>query len=65
MNRTYIEKDSPLPLYYQLAEALKTKIEEGQLNTHERLPSERELSERFNVSRMTARKALSEIESEG
>ncbi len=65
MDRTYVEKDSPLPLYYQLAEALKTKIEEGQFDTHQRLPSERELSERFDVSRMTARKALSEIESEG
>lgn len=65
MNRTYVEKDSPLPLYYQLAEVLKTKIEEGQFDTHQRLPSERELSEHYDVSRMTARKALSEIESEG
>ncbi len=65
MESSYVEKDSPIPLYYQLAEALKTKIEEGKLSPHERLPSERELSERYDVSRMTARKALSDIESEG
>jgi len=65
MDRTFVEKDSPIPLYYQLSEVLKTQIEEGNLEPHERLPSERELSEHYDVSRMTARKALSEIESEG
>lgn len=65
MDPTQVEKDSPVPLYYQLAEALKAEIEEGEYEPHQKIPTERELSEQFGVSRMTARKALTEIESEG
>ena len=61
----YIRKNSPLPLYYQLKELLKERIESGALRPHERLPSERELEEQFGISRMTARHALSELELEG
>lgn len=61
----YIRKNSPLPLYYQLKEFLKGRIESGGLRPHDRLPSERELEERYGVSRMTARHALVELELEG
>ncbi len=54
-----------MPVYYQLKEALRKQIESGELNPHERLPSERELEESYDISRMTARRALSELEAEG
>lgn len=60
-----IDKESPLPLYHQIKEAFKEKMESGTFAPHQRLPSERELEEELDVSRMTARQALSELESEG
>ncbi len=65
MNSDHINRESPVPLYYQVAEALKSKIKEGEFKPGQMLPSERELGEKYKISRMTARKALSEIESEG
>jgi len=60
-----LSKSSPLPIYYQLKEALRKQIESGALKPHDRLPSERELEEAYDISRMTARRALSELEAEG
>jgi GntR family transcriptional regulator len=65
MNRANVDKGSPVPLYYQIKETLKEKIEGGSLDPHERLPSERELEKDYGISRMTARRALRELESEG
>jgi GntR family transcriptional regulator len=54
-----------LPLYIQIAESLIDQIVSGKLSPEERLPSERELSQQLNVSRMTLRAALYELESKG
>ncbi len=53
------------PLYSWLAALLRDRIETGRLKPHEPLPSERVLSERYTVSRMTARHALDTLTSEG
>lgn len=53
----------PLPLYLQLARRLRGMIADGQGDGA--LPSERELAERFGVSRVTVRKALRELIAEG
>ncbi|MEP7355809.1 MAG: GntR family transcriptional regulator [Anaerolineales bacterium] len=53
-----INKTSPIPLYFQLAEHLRGQIELGQLRPGEQLPSERELGEQWHISRMTARQAI-------
>src|ERR1043166_5451890 len=47
----------------QLAEALRRTLQSGEWTTH--LPSERELSERFGVSRPTLRRALQLLAEEG
>lgn len=57
--------DGPIPLYYQLKELLKKHIQANDYNSGDQLPSERELEERYGVSRMTARRALVELENEG
>jgi GntR family transcriptional regulator len=48
-----------------LAQLLREQIEAGQLGTHNPVPSERVLSERYDVSRMTARHALETLTLEG
>jgi GntR family transcriptional regulator len=53
------------PLYLQIEEELRGLILSGQLGELSRAPSEWELSERFQVSRMTARKAVDRLVSDG
>ncbi len=58
-------KGSPLPLYFQLKQIIREQIEEGTLKPLDRLPSERELSLRYGISRMTVRQSLTELVNEG
>lgn len=58
-------KEVPVPLYYQIKARLLDAMENGQLKPGDRVPSERELTAQFNVSRMTARQALTELENQG
>ena len=58
-------REAPDPLYLQLKDSLTAEIRTGRYRTHQRLPSERELSTEFNVSRMTVRQALLELVREG
>src|SRR6476659_2939542 len=51
--------------YISIAALLRDRIVDDQLGPHTLLPSERELAEQHQVSRMTARQALSLLESEG
>ena len=60
-----LSKNAPVPLYQQVKNALEAEITAGIYNPDGRLPSERELCERFGVSRMTARQALKELERDG
>lgn len=53
-----VDHDSITPLYVQLTEHLRAQIDAGVYKIGARLPSERELSQLHNVSRMTARQAL-------
>lgn len=53
-----INKNSPLPLYYQLKESILKAINKKEFAVGERLPSERELAEYHNISRMTVKKAV-------
>ncbi|RAK08962.1 GntR family transcriptional regulator [Halanaerobium saccharolyticum] len=53
-----INKNSPLPLYYQLKESILTAVQNREFEVGERLPSERELAEYNNISRMTVKKAV-------
>ena len=58
-------KKSNLPLYMVVRNQLMEDIERGKLRPNDSLPSERALSERLEVSRMTARQALIQLEREG
>jgi GntR family transcriptional regulator len=56
---------SPKPLYIQLDEILRDEIESKELKPHDPIPSEKNLVERFGVSRMTVRRALDALVSDG
>jgi len=49
----------------EIAELIREAIVAGELNYKERLPSERSLSETYNVARGTVREALKQLENEG
>lgn len=54
-----------LPLYYQIRENLRFRIEKGTLKEGDLLPSENTLAADFGVSRQVARRALVELANEG
>ncbi len=53
------------PRYQQLKELIVSRIESGDLQPLDRVPSEHELAESAGVSRMTANRALRELNDEG
>ena len=52
------------PLYHQLYAVLKAAILDGTITYDSRMPTEHELSETFDVSRVTAKRAMDELASE-
>lgn len=53
-----LDRTSPVPVFAQIRQRLVELIDSGKLRPHARLPSERQLSDVFGVSRMTVRQAL-------
>ncbi|WP_426348264.1 GntR family transcriptional regulator [Alloiococcus sp. CFN-8] len=60
-----IDKNSPIPIYYQLKQDFLDNISSGRWQSGHPINSERELSEYYGVSRMTIRQALGELVQEG
>lgn len=53
------------PLFKQLGDIVMQMIEEGKYNPGDLLPSERELAEQYNISRVTVRQALNALAQDG
>jgi GntR family transcriptional regulator len=60
-----LDDRSPVPLYYQLQEIIRSRIESGQWGPGQQLPPEAELCAEFNLSRGTVRQALADLVREG
>jgi DNA-binding FadR family transcriptional regulator len=60
-----IQVIEPPRLYRQVADQLRQMIDSGEYAVGSRLPSERDLAERFGLSRPTVREALIALEVEG
>lgn len=60
-----INKNGPLPLYYQLKEWLISQIEDGVLQPGNQIPTEFALMEQYALSRGTVRQAINELVNEG
>ena len=56
-----INRDTPIPLYYQVAQILRKEIETGKYQPGDYIPTELELQRRFNVSRATIRQAIADM----
>lgn len=64
-NRLPLFQESAIPLYYQIESILKEKINSGEYQPGDLLPTEEQLCKSFCVSRITVRKALSSLEKDG
>jgi len=59
-----MELESGRPRHEQISDWLREQIEQSTYAVDEKLPSEKELGEQFDVSRVTVRRALQTLESE-
>lgn len=62
---TLIDRDGKLPIYHQVALSLQRRIARQEWQIGDKLPGEYELADSYEVSRVTVRQALSELEKEG
>lgn len=60
-----LDRVSPVPLYFQVEQALASQIRRGAIPIGSRLPTEPELSDHFGVSRSVIRQAFRRLEQEG
>ncbi|WP_182199674.1 GntR family transcriptional regulator [Paraliobacillus salinarum] len=60
-----INKNSKIPIYYQLENLIRTQIEQRELLPGDALPSERMYAETYDISRMTVRQAINNLAIEG
>jgi DNA-binding transcriptional regulator YhcF (GntR family) len=60
-----LDRNSPIPLYYQLSEALRYRIATGEIRPGERLPSVRDGARQWGVNLHTVRQAYQGLERSG
>lgn len=60
-----ISRQSPVPIYLQIATLLLEKISAGLLQPNDKLPSEIELISQYQVSRITIRQAIKHLVTQG
>ncbi len=61
----HVNRDNPIPLYVQIKDFWKKKIENGELQPGDQLPGEQDLCEQHGVSRITVKQAINALASEG
>ncbi|EWT02419.1 GntR family transcriptional regulator [Intrasporangium oryzae NRRL B-24470] len=60
-----IDRDTPVPLYHQLAQQLEAAITSGELSPGEAFENEIAMADRLGLSRPTVRRAIQELVSQG
>lgn len=60
-----IDKSTPIPLYFQLKNIILHEMQKGTYQQGDMIPTEKELSEFFGLSRTTVRQAITELVQEG
>lgn len=60
-----LDKHSTVPMYVQIEEHLKLRIQQGEFAVGTAIPSERELTDMFGVSRMTVRQSITNMANNG
>jgi DNA-binding GntR family transcriptional regulator len=65
MSNGTTELDRPVPLYMQVVRQLRAQIAAGELRDGDRLPSQREMMRRWQISMQTASKVIGAMKTEG
>lgn len=60
-----IDKDSKTPIHHQLYKLLKASLENGEFPEGSIIPSEAELQKKYDISRITVRRAIADLEHDG
>lgn len=60
-----ISRSNPTPIYRQIADQLRHRITSDEFAKSQKLPSNRELAERYKVNHLTVRQALKLLEQDG
>jgi DNA-binding GntR family transcriptional regulator len=60
-----LDRTSPIPLYFQIAQGLQQAIEAGALRPGDRLEAEEEVADRLGVSRPTVHQAVERLVQQG
>ena len=63
--RNRVTEHLPAPLYHQIYSLIQSYILDGTFQYGEKLPSEKALAESFDVSRITAKRAVNELATDG
>jgi len=63
--RKTVDPDSATPVYVQVAEILRSRIESGELLPDRPVPSESQLQQELGVARGTTRKAIALLREQG
>jgi len=63
--RETVDPQSATPVYVQVADILRARIESGQLLPDRPVPSESQLEQEFGIARGTARKAIAVLREQG
>jgi GntR family transcriptional regulator len=63
--KSKLDKTIPIPLYFQLKELIISEIKNGYYPRDSMIPTEKEFSEYFQISRTTVRQAITELVQEG
>jgi multiple sugar transport system substrate-binding protein len=62
---TNIDRNSPIPIYHQLKTLIREQIKSGLWRPGDRIPTEQELCQLYDISRAPVRQALRELAQEG
>ena len=65
LDHVTVDHEGETPLYLQIAAILRGQIERGELVPGRPVPSETQLMQRYEVARLTARKAVRVLAGEG
>jgi len=60
-----LHSEHPNPLYIQVKTAIEEKIVSGEYKPNDKIPSESQLCQQYNISRITARQAVAELVKSG
>ena len=65
INTQPLDKNVPIPLYYQLKQFILGQIKSGDWPAGSQIPAEQQFCDKFDISRPTVRQAITEMISEG